>query len=103
MSKALPYAIDSRAQIRNRLETPSGKSKLNSAELSEVYRHLTGDGPGEEWPVHRLRKEILDELSEIFETDIRRDCDYYTQLNQTECWYLRRAIENIVDRREVCA
>lgn len=105
MSSALPFAKESRAQIRNYLDADGdsvgGGPELNRAELSEVYQLLASDDVPEEWAVHRIRKEVLEELSEFFDSDLRRDGCHHSQLNQIECWYLRRAIEEIASNAPV--
>lgn len=98
MSAGLPYARESREQIRNYLDADgadTGDPELCRDELEEIYGLLAADDVPEEWAVHDIRREVLEELSAFFGSDLQRDGGHQTQLNQTECWYLRQAVEDL--------
>lgn len=98
MSSILPETGESRAQIRRQLETSSGDNELSKDELTEIYELLAGEPPSEYWPVYRMRREILDELSDHVDTDLRRrDGHHHTHFRQAEIYHLERAIEDLTD------
>lgn len=96
MSTFLPYTDESRSEIRNLLDAPSGNNELTKGELAEVYEILTEDPPNEYWPVYRLRREVLDELSEHVDTDLsRQESHHHTHFRQVEIWHLTRVVTDL--------